>query len=263
VAFGLLHRGGDLTGWPYARRGAALEALFTERGLAAPCTLCPSITDPAGARECRLPAAEHRPDRTRQSLQSRLITTVTTRTIEYAADGLTMIGHLALPAAVDRRPAVRVGPEGVGLSDVERRRTDALAELGYVALAFDLHGGRYVDDPEEMLARCLPLLADPDRMRGIGHAALDVLRAEQCGPAPRGGPVPRSGRGLQALAAGRPAAAGVGRGPSALGSDVRWCPANQRTSLASALPSNSSRIRLPSPRHAATIRICPSQGARP
>ena len=29
-----------------------------------------------------------------------------------------------------------------------------------------------------MLARCLPLLADPDRMRGIGHAALDVLRAE-------------------------------------------------------------------------------------
>jgi hypothetical protein len=29
-----------------------------------------------------------------------------------------------------------------------------------------------------MLARCVPLLADPDRMRGIGHAALDVLRAE-------------------------------------------------------------------------------------
>ncbi|GGR07841.1 hypothetical protein GCM10010497_06790 [Streptomyces cinereoruber] len=35
-----------------------------------------------------------------------------------------------------------------------------------------------MSDPEEMLARCLPLLADPDRMRGIGHAALDVLRAE-------------------------------------------------------------------------------------
>lgn len=29
-----------------------------------------------------------------------------------------------------------------------------------------------------MLARVTPLLADPDRMRGIGHAALDVLRAE-------------------------------------------------------------------------------------
>lgn len=106
------------------------------------------------------------------------MTTITTRTVEYPADGLTMIGHLALPAGVDRRPAVLLGPEGMGLSDVERRRADALAELGYVALAFDLHGGRYLGDPEEMLARCMPLLADPNRMRGIGHAALDVLRAE-------------------------------------------------------------------------------------
>ncbi|MFI6787870.1 dienelactone hydrolase family protein [Nonomuraea sp. NPDC050383] len=87
---------------------------------------------------------------------------MTTRTVEYPADGLTMIGHLALPAGVDRRPAVLVGPEGPGLSDVERRRADALAELGYVALAFDLHGGRLLTDPEEMLARCMPLLADPD-----------------------------------------------------------------------------------------------------
>ncbi|MFE6710694.1 dienelactone hydrolase family protein [Streptomyces sp. NPDC057695] len=107
------------------------------------------------------------------------MTTTTTRTVEYPADGLTMVGHLALPAGADRRPAVLLGPEGTGLSDVERRRADALAELGYVALAFDLHGGgRYLSDPEEMLARCMPLLADPDRMRGIGRAALDVLRTE-------------------------------------------------------------------------------------
>src|SRR4051794_18975826 len=104
--------------------------------------------------------------------------TITTRPVEYPADGLTMIGPLALPAGAERRPAVLIGPEGMGLSDVERRRAEALAELGYVALAFDLHGGRYLEDPEEMLARCMPLLADPDRMRGIGHAALDVLRAE-------------------------------------------------------------------------------------
>ncbi|WP_055500469.1 dienelactone hydrolase family protein, partial [Streptomyces albus] len=104
--------------------------------------------------------------------------TITTRTVEYPADNLTMTGHLALPAGAERRPAVLIGPEGTGLSDVERRRAEALAELGYVALAFDLHGGRYVEDPEEMLARCMPLLADPDRMRGIGYAALDVLRAE-------------------------------------------------------------------------------------
>ncbi|WP_329028063.1 dienelactone hydrolase family protein [Streptomyces sp. NBC_01423] len=106
------------------------------------------------------------------------MTTPTTRTVEYEADGLTMVGHLALPAGTGRGPAVLLGPEGMGLSDVERRRADALAELGYVTLAFDLHGGRYLGEPEEMLARCLPLLDDPDRMRGIGHAALDVLRAE-------------------------------------------------------------------------------------
>ena len=106
------------------------------------------------------------------------MTTVTTRTVAYPADGLTMIGHLAIPAGVDRRPAVLVGPEGPGLNDVIRHRADALAELGYVALAFDLHGGRWFTDPEQMLARVMPLLADPCRMLDIGQSALDVLRAE-------------------------------------------------------------------------------------
>lgn len=107
-----------------------------------------------------------------------MTTTVTTRTVEYPADGMTMIGHLALPAGTGRRPAVLIGPEGPGLNDFQRRRADALAELGYVALAFDIHGGHWFTDPQEMLARVNPLLADPRRMRNIGHAALDVLRAE-------------------------------------------------------------------------------------
>ncbi|MFE7935531.1 ATP-dependent DNA ligase [Streptomyces sp. NPDC057456] len=51
VAFDLVHRGGDVTGWPYARRRAALKELFAERGPTAPFTLCPSTTDPALARE--------------------------------------------------------------------------------------------------------------------------------------------------------------------------------------------------------------------
>ncbi|OLT40694.1 dienelactone hydrolase [Saccharomonospora sp. CUA-673] len=106
------------------------------------------------------------------------MSTVTTRTVTYPADGLTMIGHLAVPAGDAPRPAVLIGPEGPGLNDLQRRRADALAELGYVALAFDLHGGHWFTDPDEMLARVMPLLADPDRLRDIGHAALDVLRAE-------------------------------------------------------------------------------------
>jgi hypothetical protein len=51
VVFDLVHADAtDLTGWSYARRRAALEALFTDRQLEAPLTLCPSTTDPSVAR---------------------------------------------------------------------------------------------------------------------------------------------------------------------------------------------------------------------
>ncbi|MFE9404857.1 hypothetical protein ACFYNY_24385 [Streptomyces sp. NPDC006530] len=51
VAFVLVHAGADLTGWPYERRRAALEALFADHGLAAPLTLCPATTDTAVAAQ--------------------------------------------------------------------------------------------------------------------------------------------------------------------------------------------------------------------
>jgi ATP-dependent DNA ligase len=51
-AFDLLHQGDiDLTNWAYWRRRSALEALFAERGVAGPLTLCPSTTDPAVAEQ--------------------------------------------------------------------------------------------------------------------------------------------------------------------------------------------------------------------
>ncbi|MEV5350301.1 ATP-dependent DNA ligase [Streptomyces achromogenes] len=49
VVFDLVHADGDVTGWPYTRRRVALEALFADRRLQAPLTLCPSTTDPATA----------------------------------------------------------------------------------------------------------------------------------------------------------------------------------------------------------------------
>lgn len=159
------------------------------------------------------------------------MTTITRRTVEYPADGLTMIGHLALPGGC-RPPACGAArTRGHGLSDVERRRADALAELEYVALAFDLHCGRYLGDPEEMLARCLPLLADPDRMRGIGHAALDVLRAE-----PRTDP-------------DRIAAVGYGTG-GAIGLELGRDGVNLRAigtvnALTTGRPGEAARIRYP------------------
>ncbi|WP_217236262.1 ATP-dependent DNA ligase [Streptomyces sp. AC555_RSS877] len=48
VAFDVLRlSGSDTTGWPYRRRRAALESVFTARRLTAPWALSPSTTDPA------------------------------------------------------------------------------------------------------------------------------------------------------------------------------------------------------------------------
>lgn len=103
---------------------------------------------------------------------------VTTQTVQYPADGLTMVGHLAFPDGVDRRPAVLIGHEGPGLNDYQRHRADLLAEHGYIALAMDQNGGQWFTDPDQMIAWCVPLLGDPDRMRAMGHAALDVLLSQ-------------------------------------------------------------------------------------
>lgn len=103
---------------------------------------------------------------------------VTTREATYTADGLTMVAHLALPDGEGPWPAVLIGHDGVGLDDYQRGRADHLAMHGYVALAMDYHGGKtFFGEPDAMLARVMPLIADPPRMQAIGRAALDVLLA--------------------------------------------------------------------------------------
>ncbi|OBF39461.1 dienelactone hydrolase [Mycobacterium sp. ACS1612] len=103
---------------------------------------------------------------------------ITTREVTYDADGLTMAAYLARPQGDELRPAVLIGHDGVGLLDYQRRRADDLAQRGYIALAMDYHGGQvFYGDPDAMLARVMPLMADADRMRAIGCAALDLLLA--------------------------------------------------------------------------------------
>ena len=67
-----------------------------------------------------------------------------TESIHYQADGLDMIGHLAWDETVSgKRPAVLVFPEAFGLGEHAKSRAERIAkELGYVALACDLHGGQ-------------------------------------------------------------------------------------------------------------------------
>lgn len=103
---------------------------------------------------------------------------VTTREVSYPADELIMVGHLARPEGHGPWPTVLLAHDGIGLNDFQRHYADDLAERGYLTLAMEYHGGRWFSNPDEMLARCLPLIADPDRMQAIGRAALEVLLAE-------------------------------------------------------------------------------------
>jgi dienelactone hydrolase len=103
---------------------------------------------------------------------------VSTREITYDVDGLRMIGHLARPEGSGPWPSVLFCHDGIGLTEYQRQHADQLADHGYLALAMDYNGGRVFTDPQEMLNRVMPLLADPERMRTIGRAALDALLAE-------------------------------------------------------------------------------------
>jgi dienelactone hydrolase len=103
----------------------------------------------------------------------------TVRDIEYPADGTLMVSRLALPEGETRRPAVLIAPEANGLDDHQRSRAERLAELGYVALAIDYHGGgRVYTDNEAMMARIGALSTDPDRLRALGRAGLHALLTE-------------------------------------------------------------------------------------
>jgi dienelactone hydrolase len=128
---------------------------------------------------------------------------VETREVTYDVDGLRMVGHLARPAGPGPWPAVLFCHDGIGLTEDQRRRADDLAEHGFLALAMDYHGGRVLTDPQEMLDRVLPLLTDPERMRTIGRAALDVLLAEPGADPGRLAVVGFGGGGTIALELGR------------------------------------------------------------
>jgi len=101
------------------------------------------------------------------------------RDLDYTADGSTMIGRLALPDGNDTRPAVLIAHEGGGPDDYQKGRAARFAELGYVAFALDYHGGG-TPLPEEAAIerRCRDLWFEPERIRALARAGLDVLLAE-------------------------------------------------------------------------------------
>jgi dienelactone hydrolase len=72
-----------------------------------------------------------------------------------------------------------IAHEGGGLDDYQKRRAERFANLGYVAFALDYHGGgRPLTDRDEMAARCQALWSEPERIRALAGAGLEVLVGE-------------------------------------------------------------------------------------
>ena len=103
-----------------------------------------------------------------------------TESIEYHADDARRVGFLAVDRArAGTRPGVLIAHEASGISDIVKERARLLAELGYVAFALDYVGdGRLITNMEESIAGLTRYREAPERIRAIGRASLDVLRAQ-------------------------------------------------------------------------------------
>jgi dienelactone hydrolase len=96
--------------------------------------------------------------------------------LSYAADGLTMVGDLYAPDEAGLRPGVLVFPEAFGLGEHARTSARRLADMGYAALACDLHGeASVISDMARVMAVLGPLRNAPDRIRARARGGLDAL----------------------------------------------------------------------------------------
>lgn len=105
---------------------------------------------------------------------------IKTSVVTYEADGVRMMGYLALDdARSGARPAVLIAPEAPGLDDYNRERCRRMAEIGFVALALDFHGEGFVfADRERMMANLQSFMAEPLRIRARAEAALAALKLQ-------------------------------------------------------------------------------------
>lgn len=108
---------------------------------------------------------------------------IQTSTIKYQAGDTECHGYLAYDDAVDGpRPGVLVVHEWWGLNDYAKKRTEQLAELGYVAFAADIYGeGKSTKHPADAGKMAGEVRANVDQWRARAQAALTVLKEQpQC-----------------------------------------------------------------------------------
>ena len=102
--------------------------------------------------------------------------------LRYEADGLSMIGRFTWDeTATSPRPGVLVFPEAFGLGEHAIGRGERLTrELGYAALACDLHGdGKVIEDLAQVMPLLAPLRAEPTKVRDRTGKALAALTSRK------------------------------------------------------------------------------------
>lgn len=109
---------------------------------------------------------------------------MTSRRLDYRDGAAALVGELYEPDCPNGY-AILVVHEADGIGGNVRRRCAALAELGYVALAADLHGAGRVLEGDEMQAAVKAFLAQPERLRQRTQTAIDALATETGVPAAR------------------------------------------------------------------------------
>ena len=102
--------------------------------------------------------------------------------LRYEADGLSMIGRFTWDeTATSPRPGVLVFPEAFGLGEHAIGRGERLTkELGYAALACDLHGdGKVIEDLAQVMPLLAPLRSDASKVRDRTGKALAALTSRK------------------------------------------------------------------------------------
>jgi dienelactone hydrolase len=105
---------------------------------------------------------------------------VHTEFIEYKQGDAALEGYLAYDDTIKGvRPGVLVVHEWWGINDYIKKRTEQIAQLGYVAFAADIYGkGIRAETPQEAMALAGKFRSGNDRnlLRGRANAGLDVLK---------------------------------------------------------------------------------------
>ena len=106
---------------------------------------------------------------------------VVTEPMEYRDGDTVLEGYMAYDDSISgKRPGVLVVHEWWGLNDYARKRTEQLAQLGYVAFAVDMYGkGVLAKTPQEASTLAGRFKDDRQKMRRRAGLGLEVLKAHK------------------------------------------------------------------------------------